>query len=111
MTYWSKMAAVAAVSSLVTTWVMQTPLLHKKAEQLQTVKETVLPKLATQLAKKETALRQSECDKRIYAGVAVKGVVAAQNPNAAEPTWEDFKGCENVPPARVNVPKIPEVTQ
>lgn len=108
---WSMYLFVAAVSSLATTWVLQTPLLHQKEAKLAIVEHKVLPTLATQLAKKETALRQSECDKRVYASVAVQGVVAAQNPNAREPTWDDFKGCENIKPAPVTIPKIPEVTQ
>lgn len=105
---WSAYLAVAAISSLATTWVMETPALHKKERKLEVVEQKILPSMAARQARTETKLLQADCDKVVYVKAALKGVLADDNPLVEGPDWKDLKPCKGVKPAKVSVPKIPE---
>lgn len=91
---------MAAVSSLVTSWAFKTPELNKKAETLQVVEQKTLPAMAGSLAKVQTDLKQSNCDKTRYVEAGIKGVLADNDPKLAGPEWDDLRACPKVAPVK-----------
>jgi len=104
---WSKYLLVAALSSLVTSWALETPLLHRKEAKLQVVEQKVLPAMAGQIAQTKTQLAQVTCDKEKFLDTAVQAIEADKNPRLDAPDWRDLLGCPNVRPGKPSIPKIP----
>lgn len=98
---------VAAVSSLATSWVYQTPDLHRKETKLEIVEQKVLPSMAGQIAQTKTQLAQVTCDKEKFLDTAVQAIEADKNPRLDAPDWRDLLGCPNVRPVKPVIPKIP----
>lgn len=98
---------VAAVSSLVTSWFFHTPELSKKADRLEVVERTDLPKLQ---AEKKLAVAAAKCEHKIAEKntiVAVQAIVSNQVASVPTPTASDVSVDSCPPPTVPPVPKKP----
>lgn len=108
-TGWSKIGLLLVVVSLGTSWALDTPKLTKKAETLDVVESTTLPKQAADLAKAKTDLKQANCDRQALTDVAAQGIAASHKEGVPAPEWSDLHGCATVAPVKaapVSVPKL-----
>lgn len=89
---WSRYLLVAALSSLVTSWALETPLLHRKEAKLQVVEQKVLPAMAVQVARAKTGERQARCDAMVFEDAAKLAIEADGNPNLPAPDIDEITG-------------------